>query len=76
MVMIVGYIVAYATLIIIKLRSLVVLLCTLLKMKQGLGRALDPHANGASLSKLIELKLEFLGGQTIDQKRKKGWLTG
>ena len=32
-----------------------------------LGRALDPHANGAWLSKLAEWNI-ILGGQTIDQK--------
>ena len=32
------------------------------------GRAQDPHANGAWLSKLF-----ILGGQRIDQKSKKGW---
>ena len=36
-----------------------------------LGRARDPRANGAWLSKLTEVFV--LGGQRIDQKSKKGW---
>ena len=34
--------------------------------KQGLSRALDPHANGASLSKLTEVFI--LGGQRIEKE--------
>ena len=48
----------------------------LLEVRQNkmLGRALDPHSNGAWLSKLTEGNMVFiLGGQRIDQKSKKGW---
>ena len=46
--------------------------------QQGLDKALDPRANGASLSKFMKLEvLDFiLGGQRIDQKRKKRWQRG
>ena len=37
------------------------------------GRARDPRANGAWLSKLTESEVFILGGQRIDQKSKKGW---
>ena len=41
-----------------------------------LGRARDPRANGAWLSKLMKHEVFILGGQRIDQKSKKGWKRG
>ena len=39
-----------------------------------LGRALDPHANGAWLStNSMKHEVFILGRQRIDQKSKKGW---
>ena len=48
------------------------------KLEQGLGRALDLHTNGASLSKLTEWNFQIfiLGGQIIYQKKKKEWWRG
>ena len=47
-------------------------------INKTLGRARDPHANGAWVNKTNSMKHEVfvLAGQRIDQKRKMGWKRG